>query len=429
VTFTCTLKPGLKFSNGNVLDAAAVVYSFKRMIAIKDANGPSTLLGAMKNVAAQGTDKVVFTLNQHDNTWQYILTTLAATIVDPKVFPAKARLADSKAVGSGVYKITSYQPKQQLVLDKNPNYTGDVVPANSRFIVKYEQAASTLKLDIEQGNVDIAFRSLSPTDITALRGETSRGVKVVEGSGAEIRYMVFQTGKGPGAKKAIRRAIAYLLDRASIAKNVFDDQVVPLYSMVANGLTGHVDAYKTEYGAAPDKAKATAELQAAGITTPLKIKMWYTPSHYGPVSADEWTEIKRQLDGSGLFQITLGSQEWEQYQKSYAAGAMDVFQLGWFPDYTDADDYLAPFYPNGGFFNNHYNNPLVNAQITKEKAEVDPAARKQQIETAQTLAAKDAPTVPIWQSKQFAAERSNVNGFESTLDPAYTFRFWVVSKS
>src|SRR4051812_23621423 len=52
-TYTCTLRDGLKFSNGDALDAAAVVYSFKRMVGINDPNGPASLLGAMKNVATE----------------------------------------------------------------------------------------------------------------------------------------------------------------------------------------------------------------------------------------------------------------------------------------------------------------------------------------------------------------------------------------
>ena len=130
-----------------------------------------------------------------------------------------------------------------------------------------------------------------------------------------------------------------------------------------------------------------------------------------------------------MFKVSLASQEWSQYQKSYAAGAFQMFQLGWFPDYPDADDYLSPFYPNGGFYNNHYNNPAVNSQITKEKAESNKDTRLQQIEQAQMLAAQDAPTIPLWQSKQFAAERTNVVGFEKTLDAAYTFRYWLVGKT
>src|SRR4051794_18486920 len=176
-TYACTLRDGLKFSNGDVLDAAAVVYSFKRMVGINDPNGPASLLGAMKDVKADGTNKVVFTLNQHDNTWPYVLTTLAAPIVDPKVFPMKARVPDASVIGSGPYKIESIQPKQQIVFVKNPNYTGDDQLQNSRFIMKFEQSGSTLKLDAEQGNIDVGFRGLSPTDITSLKGESSRGVK------------------------------------------------------------------------------------------------------------------------------------------------------------------------------------------------------------------------------------------------------------
>src|SRR4051812_172881 len=428
-TYACTLRDGLKFSNGDSLDAAAVAYSFKRMVGINDPNGPASLLGAMKDVKAEGTNKVVFTLNQHDNTWPYVLTTLAAPIVDPKVFPMKSRVPDAKVIGSGPYKIESIQPKVQIVFVKNPNYTGDDQLQNSRFIMKFEQSGSTLKLDVEQGNVDIAFRGLSPTDITSLKGESSRGVKIVEGDGAEIRYIVFTTNKGVGADKAVRQAVSYLLDRQSIAKNVYNDQVAPLYSMVADGLDGHKDVYKDVYGDAPNKDKAVEVLRNAHVTTPVTVTAWYTPSHYGPVSADEWTTIRRQLNGSGLFNISLKSQEWDQYKLSYVKGAFDMYQLGWFPDYTDADDYLSPFYPKGGFFNNHYNNPSLNALVTKEKAEANKDERVKQIEQAQLLGAQDAPTVPIWQSKQFAAVRSNIVGFEKTLDPAYIIRFWLVGKS
>ena len=233
-TYACTMKPSLKFSNGDALDAAAVVYSFRRMVKINDPNGPAVLIGAMKKIEVQG-DKVVFTLNQHDNTWPYVLTTLATAIVDPKVFPAKARLADSKVIGSGPYKIESYQPSQQLVLAKNTNYTGDDQLQNSRFILKYEQSASTLKLDVEQGTVDVAFQGLSPTDITSLQGETSRGLRVVHRRNAG-------PGRPPRRKPGNRRrddtvsipttttissAVGTVSDRAGAGKGLIPKPPVP----------------------------------------------------------------------------------------------------------------------------------------------------------------------------------------------------------
>ena len=82
------------------------------------------------------------------------------------------------------------------------------------------------------------------------------------------------------------------------------------------------------------------------MATPVNLELWYTPTHYGDSSADEFAEIKRGLEQSGLFKVTLKSAEWAQY--SDALGKQyGVFQLGWFPDYVDAENYLLPFYQLG----------------------------------------------------------------------------------
>ena len=118
--------------------------------------------------------------------------------------------------------------------------------------------------------------------------------------------------------------------------------------MVPKGLPGHIDIFKTVYGATPNVAKAKAVLKAAGSRRRCRSTLWCTPSHYGDASADEYTEIQRALNASGLFKVTLKSAEWAQYSgalgKTYGA-----FQLGWFPDYPDAEDYTVPFYQTGNF--------------------------------------------------------------------------------
>jgi peptide/nickel transport system substrate-binding protein len=429
VTYTCTLNPGLTFSNGDPLDAAAVVYSIQRVVKINDPNGPSSLLSSMKSVAAQGTDTVVFTLNAPNSVFPYILTTGAGNIVDPKVFPADKLLPDGPGdIGSGVYTLSKYTANQQAVLTPNPKYKGDDVLANKGFIVHYEQTPATLKLDVEQGNVDVAWRSLSPTDIASLQTETSK-VKVVKGNGIEIRYLVFNTSLPPAKDLATRQAVAYSIDRNAIANNVYNGTVTPLYSMVPAGLIGANQAYKDQYGASPDPAKAKAALAAAGVTTPVNITIWWTPSHYGAVSGDEYTEIKRELEATGLFKVTLQSAEWDAYSKAYPKDQYAAFELGWFPDYPDADDYLAPFYLKGGFYNNHYDSPAIDTLITQEEGETDATKRTAELQQIQDLAAKDVPTIPVWQGNQVAATGLTVTGVDKTFDPSYIFRMWLIGKS
>ena len=112
-----------------------------------------------------------------------------------------------------------------------------------------------------------------------------------------------------------------------------------------------------------------------------------------------------------------------------AKDAFPTFQLGWFPDYPDANDYTAPFYPDGGFWNGHYDNPAIDKAIDDEKASTDQQTRIDAFTKIQKLAAADAPTVPVWHGKQIAAVRDGVTGVEDTFDPAYIFRFWLISKS
>ncbi|HKE98802.1 MAG TPA: ABC transporter substrate-binding protein [Actinomycetes bacterium] len=427
-TYTCKLKQGLKFSNGSDLTSEDVVFSFNRVNKIADPNGPSSLLGSMTKVEAVDPATVRFTLKEADATWPYVLTTGGAAIVPSDVYPADKLQPSDKIIGSGPYKLVSFKPKEQAVVEPNPNYTGPNKPANSRTILQFFDRSSALKLAVEQGEVDVAYRSLTPTDIEALRGETGRGVNVVEGEGAEIRYLVFNVRLDPSKNLAVRKAMAQAIDRQAIADNVYNGTVKPLYSMVAEGLEGHTDAFKDAYGDKPDAAAAKKTLSDAGVATPVATDVWYTPSHYGDSSADEYTEIKRSLESTGLFKINLKSTEWQQYQKAYADNQYAMFQLGWFPDYPDADNYAAPFFAENNFYNNGYKNPKVDQLIAQERAEQDPAARSQIFAQIQQIAAQEIPTIPVWQGKQIAAVREGVTGVEKTFDPSFTFRFWLISK-
>lgn len=433
-TYTCTLRDGLKFSDGSDLTAEDVKASFDRVNRINDTNGPSSLFGSLYKEAGKVTgqevevvdDKTVtFHLNRPDSTWPFIMTTGGGGIV-PSEYPPNKLQPDKQAIGAGPYKLAEYRPGEQTVLEKNDDYFGDA-PKNDRIIIQYFDKSSALKLAVENGEVDIAYRNLTPTEIKDLR--SANGLSVVEGNGTEIRYMVFNTKLAPGKDLAVRKAMAYVIDRQAIADNVYNGTVQPLYSMVPQGIAGHIDAFKTMYGATPNKAKAAALLKAAGIKTPVQAEIWWTPSHYGDSSADEYAEIKRALDGSGLFKVQLKSTEWDQYSEAYAEDQYPIFQLGWFPDYPDPDNYLVPFYSTDNFLKNHYSNKRVDALLTHQKASTDQAKREDDFRQVQTIAAQDVPIIPLWQGKQIAAVRDGITGVDKTFDPSFQFRYWLIEKS
>ncbi|HEX7390984.1 MAG TPA: ABC transporter substrate-binding protein, partial [Acidiphilium sp.] len=293
--------------------------------------------------------------------------------------------------------------------------------------ITYFAKSSTMKLALQRGEIDMAFRDFTPTELASL--EKAKGLKIEKGPGVSIRYLVLATKRPPTDNLAVRQALAYLMPRKAIADQVYHGYVTPLYSMVPEGLPGHTNAFATLYGTTPNVAKAKAVLEKAGIKTPVPLTVWWTPSHYGASSAEEYTEIERALDGSGLFKVDLKSAEWATYAKTLGT-QYNVFQLGWFPDYPDAEDYLTPFYGSkSNFTSNGYSSPEMDAILAKEKAAPTTAERMKYIGEAQALAAKDVPIIPYFQGSMVVVARDNVHGIKQTLDPTYWLRFWLISKS
>jgi peptide/nickel transport system substrate-binding protein len=430
-TYECTMRSDGQFSDGSTLDAEDVVFSFERNVKIADPNGASSLLANMKSVEAPDKDTVVFHLAEPDATWPAVLATASFAIVPSDSFPADKLQADDQVIGSGRYTVEQYEPGQQTVLQINDNYTGEDPGQTQTAITQYFDKASALKLAIESGDVDIAYRSLSPTDLEDLKN--AEGVNVVQGEGAEIRYLNFNLDLQPGdtdeQKTAVRQAVAQTIDRQSIVDNVYNGTVKPLYSMIPASLPYHTDSFKDQYGETPDVDAAKQILDDAGVKTPVPLEVWWTPSHYGPASGDEYAEIKRQLDESGLFDVTLKSTEWNQYSEAAFTDKYPLYQLGWFPDYPDPDDYVGNFLSNTSFLNIHYDNPEVQKQLAIEKASTDDATRQAAFEKIQQISAEEAPNIPIWEGDQVGAAVDGVEGLEDTFDPAFIFRWWLITKS
>ena len=447
--FTVKLKPGLTFVNGHELTASDAKFSIDRIVKINDPNGPASLLANLASVDAPDDTTVVFHLKvANDQTFPQILSTNVGPVVDEEVLSPDALTPDADIVAgkafAGPYTITSYDQNDLVSYEANPDYQGSLgKPKTDKVNVKYYADASNLKLDIQEGNIDVAFRSLSATDIADLRGNDN--VQVVDGPGGEIRYITFNfntqpygatTAEADPAKAlAVRQAVADLIDRQELSDQVYKGTYTPLYSFVPQGLTGAITPLKDAYGdgnGGPSADKAKQTLTAAGVTTPVQLSLQYNTDHYGPSSGDEYALIKDQLESSGLFAVNLQSTEYVQYVKDRTSDVYPAYQLGWFPDFSDADNYLTPFFLNTdtstAFLQNHYRNDAINSLIQQEVTTQDPAARQQVIEQVQTEEAKDLATVPYLQGSQVAVVGKDVNGTEDTLDASFKFRYGVLSK-
>lgn len=441
--YTVTLPEGLTFANGNELTSSDVKFSFDRQLAIQDPNGAWSLLFNLDSVETPDEQTVVFKLKtENDQTFPYVLTSFPGAIVDEESFAADALTPDEDIVEAnafaGPYSISSYEFNEIVEFTPNESYEGLIEPAaNDGVILQYFAESSNLKLAVQEGDVDVAYRSLSPTDVADLSGDDA--LEVHEGPGGEIRYIVFNFNTQPfGAATeepdeakalAVRQAVASLIDREALAEDVYAGTYTPLYSYVPEGFEGAAEPLKELYGdgeGGPSAENAAQILADAGVETPVSLSIQYSPDHYGPNSGDEYAAIEQQLEADGLFDITLNSTEWTQYSEDRVNDVYPAYQLGWFPDYSDADNYLTPFFLTENFLVNHYVDEEVDSLIRQQASTPDPAERTALIEEIQTKVAEDLSTVPYLQGAQTAVSAGDVQGI--LLDASFKLRFAPITR-
>jgi peptide/nickel transport system substrate-binding protein len=136
--------------------------------------------------------------------------------------------------------------------------------------------------------------------------------------------------------------------------------------------------------------------------------------------------IKDQLEADGLFAVDLQSTEWVQYSKDRTADVYPAYQLGWFPDYSDADNYLAPFFLTNNFLSNHFSDPETEQLILDQAVTPDPAERQAKIEAIQARVGELLSTVPLLQGAQIAITGAGIDGV--VLDASFKLRYASITK-
>jgi ABC-type transport system substrate-binding protein len=261
LTWTFDLRQGVKFSDGTEFTSEAVKYSFDRNIGLAMPDGPQVGLdyaGLIAKVEAPSKYQAVITLNYPFAPFLALMAFSGSFIVNPNRAPNTPGQAVQYTEGNalvsnpndlGPYILTEWTRKggkdYEMKLDANPNYFGvaDGYPKAKQVIMKFYSDATALALAIKSGDIDMAFRQLTATDIKSMQSDPN--LKVWEGTGAFIQYICFQERIAPFDNPKARQAIAAALNRQELVDTVFLGQGVPLYSMIPNGMAFHQDPFKT----------------------------------------------------------------------------------------------------------------------------------------------------------------------------------------
>ncbi|MFD5806618.1 ABC transporter substrate-binding protein [Streptomyces sp. NPDC127020] len=429
--YACTLRDGLQFSNGDAITAEDVKYSIDRAMSLKADSGVSALLSTVDTVETQGDREVIFHLNSADATFPYKLSTPVAGIVSKKSYPKDKLREGFELSGSGPYEMKGESKDgvlDKVVFTKNPNYKGSLKVNNDKVELVSFDDADAMGSALEKGDIDVMTRAMTPEQISKLSNSADSDVKLIEVAGLEIRYLGFNVDAPSVKDKAIRQAMARLINRDELVAKVYGSQAEPLYSMVPASITGHSNSFFNKYGD-PDPGAAKQALKSAGIETPVKLTLHYTTDHYGAATKPEFEELKRQLNESGLFDVDIEGKPWDVFRPAERELKYDVFGMGWFPDFPDADSFIAPFLDRDNTLNSPYLNPkIINDLIPESRREADRLSAVDTLTEIQDITAEDVPVIPLWQGKQYVAAGDDVTGTAYLLNSSSSLQLWELGR-
>ncbi|WP_329571015.1 ABC transporter substrate-binding protein [Streptomyces sp. NBC_01361] len=420
LTYRCELRDGLKFPSGRAVTAKDVKFSFDRVKAINSPVGPATLLDTLGKVETSGARTVTFRLSSPDATFPFKVATGAGSIVDSTQYPARSLRTRTRVDGTGPYSLSSYTPGKQAKLVPNSRYQGAVKSVGKPTTLRYFKDSAALESAWQARSVDVAARQLPPA-LLASYAPSDKGERLTEVESAETRNLVLNVRTGrPLHDRRVRQALATLLDRDRLVASTYQGTVDSLYSLIPRGITGHTTAFFDAYPK-PDAARARKLLQEAGVSAPVRFEFAYSR---GAASASEAKEIKRQLEASGLFKVSLRYYEWTDFQTRYASGKLDAYAVGWLPDFPDPDTFTAQLVRTGSGMHNGYSSKEVDGLIQASQQYEDRSRTMGDFRKLQEAVARDVPLIPLWQRKEYVLSTEDITGGQYLSDGTGVFRLW-----
>ena len=351
--WTFSLRQGVKYDDGTEFNASDVKFTFDRDIGMADPNGAFVGIGfgdIIQDVTVVDTFTVRFDLKIPFAPFLSLIASPECVMVDPKYAPmhgtswnaatdvvlyTAGNARASNPMGLGPYTLSNWTRvagrDMQMVFVANPNYwkISAGIPKTENIIIQFYADSTSLALAVEAGEIDVAFRQLTTTDINSMKNNAN--LKVWEGTGAFIQYLCFQERYAPFNKTNIRRAVGAAINRTALVNAVFQGQAQNLYSLVPTGLAGHTDAF---LNLGDPNYTRTQELLAPygyNATNKFTFDLWYESSGHYPQSLQQAQVLKSSMEASGVITVNLRNQEWAAMGSARRAGTMPAFIYGWYP--------------------------------------------------------------------------------------------------
>jgi peptide/nickel transport system substrate-binding protein len=399
------LRPGVRFSDGTALTPADVAFSIER--ATKSQIYSAIWGDAIKKVTPVGSSAVRIDLKRTFAPLLSTLATFAGGIYSEKNWKRWGKAAPSHPLGTAAFNLTGWTKGSQIVLSRNPYYWGPK-PALSKVIFKVVGSDNARVLQLRSGAVD-AIETVPPNQAQTLK---KRGFPVQLVTGQSTLLIPMNEEVKPFEDKNVRLALAYALDRAAIAKNVYFGLARVARSVLPSGTLFYQPKWPIPY----DLSKAKAFLAKSSVPKGFTFNLTVPAGNLALASvAQIWAASLQQIG------VTVKIQEIEAQTafSDWLGQKYQVYTQPWANDTPDAMEYARLGFAGQKAFFTGYTRPGAVALAAAGEATLNPAKRQAVYSRIQQIIAQDQPQVYAVHLPLLWASSSKVKNFSPNAQGDY----------
>lgn len=436
LTYTFTLRKGIKFSSGNPVTANDVVFSWMRLKNIK--GNPSFYTDQIDKVEAVDDLTVKVTLNTVFPAFASVVTAPAMSVLDSAVVKehggtdaadadktdtAKDWL-DQNSAGTGPFILTGWKQLDQITLVRNDNYWGTKPALDGVTLKNVNDASSALQL-VDRGDADMVLNEIDPDTAQQVKDKSNLTLEV--GQSLNLYYMALSPDPSfgvPLSDQKVRQAIAYAIDYDGIINDLLSGYADRPAAPLPIGIQGSDPSKR--YTRDLDKARAL--LKDAGQEGGFELTLNIGTSSVVGVPVETYA-AKIQSDLAEVnIKLTINQRPTTDFLTDYRAQKLYMVMSVWTPDYLDAtmwSDYFS--YPTQGLSKRiKMDIPAIADLATKAANERDPQKRTDLYGQYQAAEVDAAVFIPLVQEQLLSVVRNDVKGY--VFHPVYFIDFAGMSK-
>ncbi|ALC88017.1 peptide ABC transporter substrate-binding protein [Bacillus sp. FJAT-22090] len=419
LTYTFTLREGVKFHDGTDFNAEAVVKNFERWANGSEDKFPyyASMFGGfvgdeshvIESVTAEGDYTVIFKLKRAQAPFLKNIAMSPFGIASPTALESAGDAFGDNPVGTGPFKFVEWKRNDSITVEKFEDYWAEGLPKLDKVVFRSIPDNSARLNALLTGEIDLAD-GVNPADGATVEGDST--LQLFERPSMNVGYLGLTSTRPPFDNVKVRQAINHAIDKQAIVDAFFEGRAEVAKNPMPSSISGYNDDIP---GYEYDPAKAKELLAEAGFADGFEMELWAmpVPRPYMPDGTKVAEAIQKNLEDIGV-KAKIVSFEWATYLEKARNGEADAFMLGWTGDNGDADNFLYVLLDKDNIGSNNYtyysNDDLHNILI-EAQTEVDEDKRNELYKQAQEIIFADAPWVPLAHSTPLLAGKAELVDF------------------